>query len=101
MMLHQINTKGTPHLIFQTILTLHPLFQIFGTPNGHPKSQPFIDHVLTFSILDNRIWFRNYQILSEDGALAEIGKVLEFNGIIQFLIFFFLFFSKFTLAYLP
>ena len=48
-------------------------FQIFSTPNHHPKSQPFYDHVFTFSISDNRIWFRNYQILEEDGSLAEIG----------------------------
>lgn len=48
--------------------------QIFSTPNYHPKSQPFIDHVFNFSIVDNRIWFRNFQILSEDGALVEIGK---------------------------
>lgn len=48
-------------------------FQIFGTPNHHPKSQPFTDHVFTFSIQDNRVWFRNYQIMAEDGSLAEIG----------------------------
>jgi len=29
--------------------------------------------VLTFSLLDNRIWFRNYQIVEEDGSLVEIG----------------------------
>ena len=49
------------------------LIQTFGTPNYHPKSQPFIDHVLNFSIIDNRIWFRNYQIVEENGTLAEIG----------------------------
>lgn len=49
--------------------------QIFSTPNHHPKSQPFIDHVITFTIVDHRIWFRNYQILSQDGALTEIGTV--------------------------
>ena len=47
--------------------------QIFGTPKSHPKSQPFIDHVLTFTIIDNKIWFRNYQIIEENGTLAEIG----------------------------
>eukprot|EP01100_Stratorugosa_tubuloviscum_P013680 TRINITY_DN6_c1_g3_i1.p1 TRINITY_DN6_c1_g3~~TRINITY_DN6_c1_g3_i1.p1 ORF type:complete len:371 (-),score=150.95 TRINITY_DN6_c1_g3_i1:194-1225(-) len=36
--------------------------QTFGTPNRHPKSKPFIDHVLSFSIVDDKIWFRNYQI---------------------------------------
>ncbi|XP_071118032.1 ribosome biogenesis protein BRX1 homolog [Haliotis cracherodii] len=55
--------------------------QIFGTPNCHPKSQPFFDHVLSFSIMDNRIWFRNYQILEEDGALTEIGPRFVMNPI--------------------
>jgi ribosome biogenesis protein BRX1 len=47
--------------------------QIFNTPNQHPKSQPFIDHVMNFSIVDNKIWVRNYQISEEDNSLAEIG----------------------------
>jgi len=48
--------------------------QIFNVPYKHPKSQPFIDHVVTFSYLDGHIWFRNYQILDQsDMALAEIG----------------------------
>lgn len=57
------------------------LIQIFGVPNHHPKSQPFFDHVYTFMILDNRIWFRNYQILSEDGALGEIGPRFVLNPV--------------------
>ncbi|XP_053264635.1 ribosome biogenesis protein BRX1 homolog [Podarcis raffonei] len=52
--------------------------QIFGTPLYHPKSQPFVDHVFTFSITDKRIWFRNYQII-EDGALVEIGPRFVLN----------------------
>ena len=39
------------------------LTQTFGTPRGHPKSQPFHDHVYSFSVCDGRIWFRHYQIL--------------------------------------
>lgn len=38
------------------------LTQIFGTPKGHRKSKPYHDHVFVFSILDDHIWFRNYQI---------------------------------------
>ncbi|KAJ3626404.1 hypothetical protein MTP99_016900 [Tenebrio molitor] len=57
------------------------LSQIFGVPNHHPKSQPFFDHVYTFTILDNRIWFRNFQILSEDGALAEVGPRFVLNPV--------------------
>lgn len=46
-----------PHLmLLREIIT-----QVFGVPNHHPKSQPFVDRVYTFTFLDNRIWFRNYQ----------------------------------------
>ena len=31
-------------------------FQIFSVPNHHPKSQPFFDHVYTFSVVDDKIW---------------------------------------------
>ena len=41
------------------------LCQIFTTPKNHPKSKPFIDHVLSFKLHDNRIWFRAYQILNQ------------------------------------
>ncbi|XP_069740489.1 ribosome biogenesis protein BRX1 homolog isoform X5 [Narcine bancroftii] len=47
--------------------------QTFSTPRYHPRSQPFIDHIFTFTIADQRIWFRNYQIIEEDGSLVEIG----------------------------
>lgn len=43
--------------------------QIFSTPNLHPKSKPFFDHVFNFSIVDNRIWFRNYQVKSLDSLI--------------------------------
>merc|ERR1711935_1155418 len=39
--------------------------QTFGTPKYHPKSQPFVDHVLQFSLHDGRVWMRNYQIILE------------------------------------
>lgn len=87
-----------PHLmLLREILT-----QVFGVPNHHPKSQPFVDRVYTFTFLDNRIWFRNYQskkivvlfillllirftysvlVLAEDGALAEIGPRFVMNPV--------------------
>jgi len=55
--------------------------QIFGVPNHHPKSQPFYDHVYTFSLVDGKVWFRNYQILEETGSLAEIGPRMVLNPI--------------------
>jgi hypothetical protein len=40
-----------------------PFFcQIFGIPKDHRKSKPFYDHVFVFSIVDDHIWFRNYQV---------------------------------------
>ncbi|XP_067279078.1 ribosome biogenesis protein BRX1 homolog [Pseudorasbora parva] len=53
--------------------------QVFSTPQYHPKSQPFVDHVFTFSIADNRVWFRNYQIIEEDASLVEIGPRFVLN----------------------
>jgi ribosome biogenesis protein BRX1 len=71
------NFSKIPHLMLLREL----LAQIFGVPNHHPKSQPFVDRVYTFTYLDNRIWFRNYQILAEDGALAEIGPRFVMNPV--------------------
>ncbi|KAK4767827.1 hypothetical protein SAY87_002968 [Trapa incisa] len=39
------------------------IIQIFGTPKGHQKSKPYHDHVFVFSIVDDHIWFRNYQVI--------------------------------------
>ena len=36
--------------------------QIFGVPPQARKAKPFIDHILTFSLIDDKIWFRNYQV---------------------------------------
>ena len=41
---------------------LKPFYQIFGVPSTARKAKPFIDHILTFSILDSKIWFRNFQV---------------------------------------
>ncbi|CAG0891018.1 unnamed protein product [Cyprideis torosa] len=68
---------SSPHLQLMKELFV----QLFGTPRYHPKSQPFIDHVLVFTFLDKKVWIRNYQILEEKGALAEIGPRLVLNPI--------------------
>ncbi|KJH48666.1 brix domain protein [Dictyocaulus viviparus] len=76
-------------------LIKHVLMQIFSTPNHHPRSQPFIDHVFSFSVTpDLKIWFRNFQIVDETLQLQEIGPrfVLEtirifagsFNGAVLY-----------------
>lgn len=38
------------------------LGQVFNVPKGSRRSKPFVDHVLSFSIVDNKVWFRNYQV---------------------------------------
>lgn len=59
-----------PHL--QLIKEL--FIQIFNVPYKHSKSQPFVDHVVTFTYLDGHIWFRNYQVLDQTNmSMAEIG----------------------------
>lgn len=72
-----------PHLA----LLKEMLKQMFGTPNLHPKSKPFFDHVIGFTFLDDRIWFRNFQITDEEkGGLVEVGPrfclwvIKVFNG---------------------
>ncbi|KAF8844853.1 Brix-domain-containing protein [Paxillus ammoniavirescens] len=47
-------------------LTKEVFTHIFGVPPAARRAKPFIDHVLTFSILDSKIWFRNFQILEKD-----------------------------------
>lgn len=65
-----------PHLMLLKEL----MMQVFGVPKNDPKSQPFIDRIYTFTYLDNRIWFRHYQILSDD-AVAEIGPRFVLNPV--------------------
>jgi ribosome biogenesis protein BRX1 len=52
---------STPHLQLLKEMLVHT----FNTPKSHPKSKPFIDHVLSFSYYDQRIWFRDYQVVNQ------------------------------------
>jgi len=58
------------------------LAQCFGSPKGHPKVKPFIDHIFGFYLIKGRIYFRNYQIVYDanqgtdregEPVLVEIG----------------------------
>ncbi|OCF43813.1 ribosome biogenesis protein BRX1 [Kwoniella heveanensis CBS 569] len=42
----------------------------FSVPKTSRRLKPFIDHVLLFSLLDGKIWFRNYQIIEKDPLVA-------------------------------
>lgn len=50
-------------------LTKELLLQVFTAPAGHRRTKPFVDHVISFTYVDGRIWFRHYQIV--DAALNE------------------------------
>ncbi|AQZ11500.1 BRX1 (YOL077C) [Zygosaccharomyces parabailii] len=71
----------SPHYQLIKELLLHS----FGVPPGARKSKPFFDHVMSFSIVDDKIWVRTYEIShsarnneeyegeEEDISLVEIG----------------------------
>jgi len=74
-----------PHLqVLKELLT-----HIFVVPSQHRKMKPFIDHVLSFTVLDGRIWVRNYQIVHPqdrkgsiaDTTLTEVGPRMCLNPI--------------------
>ncbi|KXN66660.1 Brix-domain-containing protein [Conidiobolus coronatus NRRL 28638] len=49
--------------------------QTFGVPKTSRKLKPFIDRIYSFSIVDNRVWFRHYQIVENDPTeQARTGK---------------------------
>lgn len=86
--------KGSRPLIsFDSNFDASPVMQVlkemlthtFAVPRTSRKIKPFIDHVMSFSVIDDKIWVRNYQIIQADPvaeskkSLVEIGPrcVLE------------------------
>ncbi|BGP16756.1 hypothetical protein JCM10213_002147 [Rhodosporidiobolus nylandii] len=53
-----------------TKLIKEVLTHIFAVPKTARRAKPFIDHVINFSMVDGKIWFRNYQILDTPSADA-------------------------------
>ncbi|KAI9720486.1 MAG: Ribosome biogenesis protein brx1 [Chrysothrix sp. TS-e1954] len=53
-----------PHLLVIKELLLH----IFGVPKGAHKTKPFVDHVMSFTIADGRIWTRCYHISETESS---------------------------------
>lgn len=51
------------------------LLHTFGVPPRARKSKPFVDHVLSFSIADDKIWARNYQISEESTSNDESSEL--------------------------
>lgn len=74
-----------PHLRIAKAL----LQQVYNVPRYHPRSKPFIDHIMCFFFLDDRIYVRHYQIQHQTTPLSllEIGPrfvlepVLLVNGL--------------------
>ncbi len=60
----QVNCKPDHRLIdfHHPFRHLASRLQTFATPKKHHKAKPFFDHVLSFTIADNRDWVRNYQV---------------------------------------
>ena len=48
--------------------------QVFAVPRGHPKSKPFVDHLMSFFFVDGKIWIRNYQITERGHTESEAEK---------------------------
>ncbi|KAK6154330.1 hypothetical protein DH2020_008578 [Rehmannia glutinosa] len=64
------NFDKSPH--WQLLKEL--ISQIFGIPKDHRKSKPYHDHVFVFSIADDHIWFRNYQISSPHTGAQKLDR---------------------------
>jgi len=68
-------------------LTKAVLGEIFAVPRMHPRSKPFIDHVMMFSVQGGLLFIRNYQIVdhgerrSEDRHLVEVGPRLTLEPV--------------------
>lgn len=63
---------AAPHLA----LVKELLSQVFATPRGHPKSQPFHDHVVNFGLADGKVWVRHYQVVDKAGDAKGAAKML-------------------------
>ena len=50
--------SSQPYLLVIKELLTH----IFGVPQGARKSKPFVDHVMSFTVADGKIWIRCFQI---------------------------------------
>lgn len=74
--------ESSPHLQ----LSKEMLTQSFGVPPQSRKNKPFIDHVTSFSVVDDKIWIRNYQINEggedEELSLIEIGPRLVLTPVV-------------------
>jgi ribosome biogenesis protein BRX1 len=70
------NFDSAPH----TKLIKECLTHMFNVPKGARKSKPFVDHVVSFTLKEGRIWFRCYQISENLTPAKKDAEDEEMNG---------------------
>lgn len=63
--------EGEPYLrVLKQMFT-----QTFGVPKGHRRGgKPFVDHVMSFSVLDGKVWIRVYEIVEKEREKPQTGE---------------------------
>jgi ribosome biogenesis protein BRX1 len=51
------------------------LTQSFGVPAGARKSKPFVDHVMGFTVVGDKVWVRCYQISETEASKTKAKKM--------------------------
>lgn len=46
----------------------------FSVPKGARKTKPFVDHVMAFTIADDKIWLRCYQVNETEASKKKAGE---------------------------
>ncbi|OBA26021.1 Brix-domain-containing protein [Hanseniaspora valbyensis NRRL Y-1626] len=62
---------------YQCMIFKELLGHTFGVSPNSRKLKPFIDHITLFSLIDGKIWVRNYEIQSKVKNLTEYENSLE------------------------
>lgn len=50
------------------------LTHVFGVPQSSRKVKPFVDHVMGFTVVDEKIWIRCYQISETEASKQKPGE---------------------------
>lgn len=56
------------------------LTHTFGVPQTSRKIKPFVDHVMGFTIADNKVWIRCYQISETESSKTKPGEQPDENA---------------------
>lgn len=55
------------------------LLHTFSVPKGARKTKPFVDHVMSFTVADGKIWVRCYQINETEASKKKPGEEGEMD----------------------